>query len=293
MNSITLLSPAKINLTLEVLGVMPDGYHEIRSLIQPVDIFDEVRIELTDEIGIEVSSSGIDIPAGKDNLAWKAADMFIEECRLDKGVIISINKKIPLGSGLGGGSSNAAAVLTGLYRITNALQEEKLFVIAPRLGADVTIFLRTVTSLAEGIGEKVTIVKDFPLLYYVILCPNLHVSTVDVYRKWDDLNKGKQEIKALSNINETIERFKEGTGEFPLCNDLEHPAFELHPEIKSYKQILQSLGSKNVLMTGSGSAVFATFWDELEAYEIYEYLKTSPTFQVFFARGISGWHRLI
>jgi 4-diphosphocytidyl-2-C-methyl-D-erythritol kinase len=293
MSSITLLSPAKVNLTLEVLGVLPDGYHEIRSLIQPVDLFDEVRIELTDVPGIEIATSGIDIPAGQDNLAWKAADIFIKEGRLDKGVLISIKKKIPPGSGLGGGSSNAASVLTGLNRMTNALPAGRLSVIAPLLGADVAFFLRPVTSLIEGIGERVTIAKDLPLLYYVIICPNLHVSTADVYRKWDEMNKGEHEKKAVSDINETIGQLKEERGDLPLYNDLEQPAFELHPEIKSFKQILLSMGAKNVLMTGSGSAVFAACRDELEAYTIYEYLKTSPTFQVFFTRGISGLHRLI
>ncbi len=293
MSSITLLSPAKVNLTLEVLGTRPDGYHDIRSLIQPVDLFDEVKIETIEGEGILISSSGIEIPQGKDNLAWQAADMFLRETGFDTGVAITIKKKIPPGSGLGGGSSNAAAVLTGLNRITNALPEETLFGISPRLGADVAFFLRSVASVAEGIGERITAIKDFPLLYYVILCPSLHVSTVDVYRKWDELNAGIPGDKPLLDIDETIEGFRGGTGDFPLHNDLEAPAFSLFPEIKAFKQILSSLDVKNVLMTGSGSAVFAAFRDELEAHEIYEYLKTSPTFQVFFATGIRGWHRLI
>ena len=293
MSSITLLSPAKVNLTLEVLGTRPDGYHDIRSLIQPVDLFDEVKIETIEGEGIVISSSGIEIPQGRDNLAWKAADMFLRETGFDTGVAISIKKKIPPGSGLGGGSSNAAAVLTGLNRITNALPEETLFGIAPRLGADVAFFLRSVASVAEGIGERITAIKDFPLLYYVILCPNLHVSTVDVYRKWDELNIGAPGDKPFLGIDEIIDGFRRGTGDFPLHSDLEAPAFSLFPEIKAFRQILSSLDVKNVLMTGSGSAVFAVFRDELEAHEIYEYLKTSPTFQVFFATGIRGWHRLI
>jgi 4-diphosphocytidyl-2-C-methyl-D-erythritol kinase len=293
MSSIKLLSPAKVNLTLEVLGKRPDGYHEIRSLLQPVDLFDEVMIETTGVDGIQISSSGIEIPQGEDNLAWKAADLFLKESRLDSGLAISIKKKIPPGSGLGGGSGNAAAVLMGLNRLTDALPEETLFGIAPRLGADVAFFLRSVASVAEGIGERITVIKDFPLLYYVILCPNLHVSTSDVYAKWDDLNKEIPEDRPFPDIYEIVERFKGETGDFPLRNDLEKPAFELHPEIKAFRQILSSLDVKNVLMTGSGSAVYAVFREEFEAYEIYEYLKTSPTFQVFFATGIRGWHRLI
>lgn len=293
MGSITLLSPAKVNLILEVLRKRPDGYHEIRSLIQPVDLFDEVTVETTEGEGILLSASGIDIPRDKDNLAWRAADIFLSEGRLETGVAISIKKKIPPGSGLGGGSGNAAAVLIGLNRITGALPEETLFGLAPRLGADVAFFLRSVASVTEGIGERITVIRDFPLLYYVILCPGLHVSTVDVYTKWDEMNTGTVGDKPASDIYEAVERFKGGTGDFPLRNDLEAPAFELHPEIKAFKQILSSLGAKNVLMTGSGSAVYAVFREELEAHEIYEYLKTSPTFQVFFATGIRGWHRLI
>jgi 4-diphosphocytidyl-2-C-methyl-D-erythritol kinase len=293
MGSITLLSPAKVNLTLEVLGKRPDGYHDIRSLMQPVDLFDEVTIETTEGEGIEIRSSGIDIPQDKSNLAWKAAELFLGESRLDTGVAISIKKKIPPGSGLGGGSSNAAAVLTGLSRITDTLSEETLFGISPRLGADVAFFLRSVASVAEGIGERITVIKDFPLLYYVILCPNLHVSTVDVYTKWDEMNTGATGDKPSFDINETVEMFKGDRRDLPLRNDLEAPAFALYPEIKAYKQILTSLGVKNVLMSGSGSAIYAVFREEFDAYEIYEYLKTSPTFQVFFATGIRGWHRLI
>ncbi len=293
MGSITLLSPAKVNLTLEVLGKRPDGYHEIRSLIQPVDLFDEVMIEMTEAEGIQIGSSGIEIPQGEDNLAWKAADLFLRESRLETGLAITIKKKIPPGSGLGGGSGNAAAVLMGLNRLTDALTEETLFGIAPRLGADVAFFLRSVASVTEGIGERITVIKDFPLLYYVILCPNLHVSTADVYAKWDELNKGIPLEKPSPDIFEIVERFKRQTGDFPLRNDLEAPAFELYPEIRAFRQILSSLDVKNVLMTGSGSAVYAAFRDEFEAYEIHEYLKTSPTFKVFFAAGIKGWHRLI
>ena len=106
MNAITLLSPAKVNLTLEVLGSRPDGYHEIRTIMQPLDLFDQIEIEITDGSGIELSSTGIDVPVGKDNLAWKAAYMFLKEGGLDTGVKIFIRKNIPPGAGLGGGSGN-------------------------------------------------------------------------------------------------------------------------------------------------------------------------------------------
>jgi len=292
MNSITLLSPAKINLTLEVLGSRSDGYHEIRTIMQPVDLFDHIEIEITDKSGIELSSTGIEIPPGKDNLAWKAADVFLKESALESGVKIFIRKSIPPGAGLGGGSGNAAAVLTGLNRITGALSQQKLVNLAPALGADVPFFMRSVTALAEGIGEKITVIKNFPLFYYVLLVPSLHISTADVYRKWDDLNETGVKEGADAK-EEIIDRFRDAERGFPLRNDLEAPAAALHPELRAFKDILASLDAKDVLMTGSGSAVYALFTDEHEALGIYDYLKTSPTFQVFFAKGIKGWHRIV
>lgn len=292
MGSLTLLSPAKINLTLEVLGRRQDGYHEIRSIIQPVDLFDEVSIEQTEE-DIELTSSGIEIPQGKDNLAWKAAALYIGQSGIDVGVRIDIKKKIPPGSGLGGGSSNAAAVLTGLNRIFGALSEDELLRISSSLGADVPLFIRPVSAVIEGIGEKVTPLRGLPLFYYVILCPNVNVSTERVYRKWDELNEGApQDKREHGELESAVEELRKASG-FPLRNDLEAPAEALYPEIKAFKQILTSLEARDVQMTGSGGAVFAVFRDEDKALSIYEYLKTSPTFRVYMAQGIKGRHRLI
>jgi len=295
MSSITLLSPAKINLTLEVLGVRTDGYHEIRSIIQPINLFDEVSVYVEDGEGIEIKSSGVSMPLGKDNLALRAAELFFQKSGVNLKTKIFIKKRIPLGAGLGGGSSNAAAVLIGLNRITNALSEDDLFKIAPNIGADVAFFIRSLTGVVEGIGEKISILKEFPIFHYVLLCPNLHTSTQEVYKKWDELNcAGQNEIApSENNLEKCIKKFIDKKEDPPLQNVLEEPAISLHPEIASYKQILTSLDTKSVLMTGSGSAVYAVFRSEEEAFEIYDYLKISPTFQVFLARGIMGWHKLI
>jgi 4-diphosphocytidyl-2-C-methyl-D-erythritol kinase len=295
MSSITLLSPAKINLTLEVLGVRPDGYHEIRSIIQPISLFDEVSIGVEDGEGIKIESSGVTIPSGKDNLAYRAAELFLQKSGANLKTNIFIKKKIPLGAGLGGGSGNAAAVLIGLNRITNALSGDDLYKIAPNIGADVAFFIRSLTGVVEGIGEKISILKEFPIFHYVILCPNLHTSTEEVYKKWDELNCAAQNKAASSqnNFEERVKKFIDKKEDPPLQNDLEEPAISIHPEIASYKQILTSMDIKSVLMTGSGSAVYAVFRSEEEAFEVYDYLKISPTFQVFLATGIKGWHSLI
>jgi len=248
MSSITLLSPAKINLTLEVLGVRTDGYHEIRSIIQPIDLFDEVSIDVEEGEGIETESSGVSIPTGKDNLAWRAAELFLQKSGINRKINIFIRKRIPLGAGLGGGSSNAAAVLTGLNRITNALSEDDLYKIAPKIGSDVPFFIRSLTASMEGIGEKLSIIKEFPIFHYVILCPNLHTSTLEVYKKWDELNLADQNniAHAEYNLEGCIKKFIDKNGDLPLQNDLEGPAISVHPEIASYKKMLTSLDIKSV-----------------------------------------------
>jgi 4-diphosphocytidyl-2-C-methyl-D-erythritol kinase len=287
MDSITLLSPAKINLTLEVLGKRPDGYHEIRSIVQPVNLFDEVKIEIEGGEGIEIESTGLQIPRGRENLAWKAAEVFLKESGLNFNVRISIKKRIPLGAGLGGGSGNAAAVLVGMNRIAKRFSENELIQIAPKIGADVALFINCRSAVIEGIGEKVTLIRDFPLFYYVLLNPGFETSTRRIYGFWDEM---PEEGLIRTSIEDTVSLFREG--QFPLRNDLEKPAMRLYPGIKALKERLIGMEVEAVSMTGSGSTVFGVFRGEGVAKKVYDYLKDSSMFKVFFAQGISGWHRL-
>jgi 4-diphosphocytidyl-2-C-methyl-D-erythritol kinase len=287
MDSITLLSPAKINLTLEVFGKRPDGYHEIRSIVQPVNLFDEVKIEIEGGEGIEIESTGLQIPRGRENLAWKAAEVFLKESGLNFNVRISIKKRIPLGAGLGGGSGNAAAVLVGMNRIAKRFSENELIQIAPKIGADVALFINCRSAVIEGIGEKVTLIRDFPLFYYVLLNPGFETSTRRIYGFWDEM---PEEGLIRTSIEDTVSLFREG--QFPLRNDLEKPAMRLYPEIKALKERLIGMEVEAVSMTGSGSTVFGIFRGEGGAKKVYDYLKDSSMFKAFFAQGISGWHRL-
>lgn len=289
MGTLNLLSPAKINLALEILGLRQDGYHELRSIMQPIDFFDEVRIETGDGEGIGLESSGIEVPKDKTNLAWRAAETYLSESGLNLRVGIKIKKRIPIGAGLGGGSGNAASVLVGLNKLTGALTENTLLDIASDIGSDVPFFIRSQTALVEGKGERIKTLRDFPLFYYLVLCPTLQVSTQEVYKKWDELN-GENRNESL--IEQAVELFRDGSAPL-LRNDLEDPAITLYPEINSYKKILASMGSDSVLMSGSGSAVYALFKKESEAQAAFEYLKTSPTFKTVLARGIKGWHFVI
>ena len=287
MNTISLLSPAKVNLTLEVLGKRPDGYHEIRSIMQPVDLFDEIKIEVLNGNGIGIETKVHKIPTGKDNLAWKAADIFLKESGLRAMVKILIKKTIPTGAGLGGGSSNAASVLVGLQRITKKLSRNDLMDISPKIGADVAFFISCRSAIAEGTGEKITMIRDLPLFHYILVNPGFEVSTRDIYKQWDKFQTG---VKIPGNVTETITLLM--NGEFPLRNDLEKAAIDLYPEIKTLKELLLSLGIKAVSMTGSGPTVFAGFKEEKAGLDIYNYLKTSTKYKVFYVKGIAGWHRL-
>jgi len=288
MHSITLLSPAKINLTLEVIRKRQDGYHDIRSIVQPINLFDEVRIEVEKGDGITLESTGIEIPRGKENLARRAAEVFLKECGISLKIRIFIKKRIPVGAGLGGGSGNAAAVLVGINRITNKFSEDDLIRFSSKIGADVPLFIHCRSSIIEGIGDKVTLISSFPLFYYVLLNPGFEVSTKRIYELWDEAFKEEGLIR--DGIEHKISLFRRG--EFPLINDLEKLAIAIYPEIKNLREKLISMDVEAVSMTGSGPTVFGVFNDEKKAKMIYDYFRDSTKFKVFFAQGISGWHRL-
>ena len=287
MKSITLLSPAKINLTLEVLGKREDGYHEIRSIIQPVNLFDEINIKIEEGEGIELDSKGLEVPKSENNLAWKAADIFIRESGIRVKIKILLTKKIPVGAGLGGGSSNAAAVLVGLNRLSKKFSQGELIILSSKIGADVAFFITCKTAIVEGFGEKITLIRDFPHYYYLLLNPGFEASTKKIYELWDELTHG---AKDHNKIEDTISLFKRGA--LPLHNDLEAPATKLYPVITNLKERLLNLGVENASMTGSGPTTFSIFKEEKGAKVFYNILKDSTSFKVFLVKGISGWHRL-
>ncbi len=286
MSFVKLLSPAKVNLFLRILGKRPDGYHEIQSILQPVSLFDEISLSVESGEGSSLSCSGREMPLGKDNLAVAASHLYLEEAGIQKRVSIGIKKNIPLGAGLGGGSSNAAAVLVGLNRILRKFTDRDLLRMAASLGADVPFFVRSTTSFVEGVGERVGVLSDFPLFHYVILFPGKSLSTREVYERWERPEDPPEKVDPGS----LAERFRRG--DFPLENSLETAVFALFPEIFSLKEIFQSLGARFMIVSGSGSSVFSVFGEQREAEEVYEYLGTSSEFDVFLARGINGWHFL-
>ena len=286
MSSVKLLSPAKVNLFLRILGKRPDGYHEIQSILQPVSLFDEISISVEPGDGISLSGSGRAVPSGKDNLAVAACCLYLETSGLRKEVSVAIRKNIPLGAGLGGGSSNAAAALVGLNRLLRRFSERELLGMAASLGADVPFFLRSTSSFVEGVGERVNVLSRFPLFHYVIIFPRESILTREVYSRWEPPDQTPERVDPVL-LAESFCR-----GDFPLENGLEPAVFGISPGIVSLRETFRSLGARFVLVSGSGSSVFSVFRQRSAAEEIHEYLATSSEFDVFLASGISGWHFL-
>ena len=260
-----LLSPAKINLFLYVTGKRADGYHTVRTLMCGIGLNDEITLSFgKGETTCDCNHP--DVPSGTANIAQRAAELFLtitgkKDDSRHESVAISIKKRIPVGAGLGGGSSNAASVLLGLNRHYGyPLSKETLLSIGASLGADVSFFIYGGPALAGGIGDILEPAPDIPPFRVVIVYPGVVVSTESVYK---NLNLGltnheKENKKILFNEN-TFDPVAS------LHNDLEAAAMMLCPDIGSAREALKAAGAEGVLMSGSGSSVFGIFFDDIRA----------------------------
>src|ERR1039457_3573216 len=272
IKTVRLEAPAKVNYRLDVLRRRPDGYHDLRMIMQRIDLCDLIEISLVDTPGIRVSCGRAGVPDGPGNIAWKAANLLLELSGERTGISINITKRIPVAAGMGGGSSDGATVLMGVNKLLGLeLSEQRLMEIGVKLGADVPFFIFKKAALAEGIGERLTAMEYLPEAWLAIVNPNVHVSTAWVYQNLK-LTTGRDEnkiplfykdIKALCAI---------------LSNDLETVTLERHPVIKEIKQRLICAYSAGALMSGSGPPVFRVFEKEEAARRAAEEL----------ARG-TGW----
>lgn len=287
MSSITVSSPAKINLFLEILSKRADGYHNIQTVFQKISLCDEVRIRVSDRQGITVTCSAPDIPSGADNLAYRAADLLLKKYRLQTGVSIEIEKNIPAGAGLGGGSSNAAATLMGLDRMFELNMDTADYIdLSLNIGADVAFFtMNSATALASGTGETLhPFTLNIPV-WIAVIFPGFGVSTAWAYktysRKYNLLTKHKKNSILNSSIN-TIEQLVS-----ILHNDFEEIVWDAHPEIKTLKQRLVETGARGALMSGSGSSVFGVFDSRHQAEQCLEQLLSeNSNWKGFVARAV-------
>ncbi len=248
------LSPAKVNLFLAVTGRRPDGYHELVSLMCPLELADRIHIRVGGG-PITVHCDHPDVPETGANLAHQAARGFLDAASIDTGVDITIDKQIPVAAGLGGGSSNAATVLAGLNHHFGApLAPAALAELALGIGADVPFFLLNRPALATGIGEILHPFGPLPPYSMLLLCPPYGVSTAGVYKNLNlALTKCKKIHKSYPLESQAFDVDRH------LCNDLEEVAGSMHPDIYTAKATLLDAGAAGALMSGSGPTVFGLF----------------------------------
>jgi 4-diphosphocytidyl-2-C-methyl-D-erythritol kinase len=252
--ALVLRSPAKINLFLGVVGRRPDGYHDLISLMCPLTLADEVCIRFGDG-PLTVACDHPDVPEDETNLALRAARRFMAAASANSGLEITIEKRIPVAAGLGGGSSNAAAVLTGLNdHFGLPLSPAALAGMAVAIGADVPFFLSGRPALATGIGEILQPVGPLRPYHVVLLCPPYGLSTAAVYK---NLNLALTKCKKIHK-SYPLERQDFDVARH-LCNDLEDVAASMHPDIQVAKVSLLDHGASGALMSGSGPTVFGLF----------------------------------
>ena len=285
MDKLTLKSPAKINLFLEVLKKRDDGYHEILSLIQAVDLCDELVLQKK-ETGVVISCDYPDCPTDESNLAFKAASMLLEEETTKEGVSIHIKKKIPISAGLGGGSSNAAATLKGINRLFELeLPDKKLHDLASRIGSDVPFFLYSGQALVKGRGEKIKPINIMYRDYWLVLvCPGFEVSTRWAYQNVKiSLTKERKEIN-LENLENGSVFFKALRS---FRNDLEEVVSKRYPVVQKIKEILENSGALKSSMSGSGPTVYGVFDRKPQAEEVTKKLLRGD-WQIFLTQPIPG-----
>ncbi len=264
MNSpscVAFLAPAKLNISLEVYGKRPDGYHNIRSVMVPVSLYDEVTVEEAPG-GIAVAAGDRSVPSDSSNTCHKAARLFMEREGVPRGVRISIRKRIPSEAGLGGGSSDAAATFKGLMALTGVVPpEDALLSMAASVGADVPFFLCGRPALVEGLGDRVSPLDWAVLVWALIVKPPFGLPTREGYERLrrapgeSTPRRGLPAIRAWDDVVSIV------------GNDFEPAWADARPEIGEIKAELLAAGAAAAGMTGSGSAVFGLFRDEEKARE--------------------------
>ena len=253
MTTIQLKAPCKVNYRLDVLRRRSDGYHDLRMIMQRVDLCDTITLSLSDIPGVRVTCGSAGVPDGSGNIAWRAADALLHRSDRRPGIDISIDKKIPVAAGLGGGSSDAATVLMGVNDLLGlGLSEQDLMAIGVTLGADVPFFIFKKTALAEGIGELLTPLYAVPPAWLVLVNPRVSVSTAWVYQNLELTNRD-----AISILPRSFSTVRDLCG--VLANDLETVTIGRYPIIREIKERLLREGAAGALMSGSGPTVFGVF----------------------------------
>jgi 4-diphosphocytidyl-2-C-methyl-D-erythritol kinase len=268
MEVLQLESPAKVNLRLEILKRREDGYHELRTVLQKISLHDTLHFSLKKEKGVSIVADHPSLPIGKTNLVYQAVQSVLKISGYKGGVHIEIEKRIPLGAGLGGGSSNAATTLKALNQLLEMnLSKRELMGMGLEIGADVPFFFLRGAAIGSGVGERLK-KEELPNLWYVLIYPNFEVSTRWAYQNFVLTNQ-----QFHFNLHKFL-KSPEGISRI-LLNHLEEVVSKKYPQIGIMEKILFSAGALGALMTGSGPTVFGLFQDDKSATGAYAKIKKS------------------
>ncbi len=275
MNTCTIKAYAKINLGLDVLGVLPGGYHEVKMVMQTVGIWDELTLEKTDG-GIVIETDSRELPTDENNIIYKAARLMQEEFGLPGGIRVSLQKNIPVAAGMAGGSADAAAVMKAMNQLYELeLSEERLRELGVRIGADVPYCIMGGTALAEGIGEKLTRLAAAPQCVLVVAKPDRNVSTKEVYTALDALLDYTH--PDIDGMTAAIRAGDLAGVAARLGNVLEAVTAERCPQVTAIRRVMDSHGAMGSLMSGSGPTVFGIFDDQAKAETVAKLIADTDT----------------
>ena len=274
MKSTTEYAYAKINLALDVTGVRENGYHDVRMIMQSVNLHDTLKLYKTENEGITLSVGTAPLPAGPGNLVYDAAALLFEKYSIQDGVRIELDKTIPMSAGLAGGSSDAAATLRGVNRLFElGLSDDELRQLGVTLGADIPYCISGGTAIAEGIGEIITPIPAIPNCWLLLVKPPAGVSTGFVYK---NLDMDHLEHPDVGGMIEAIRRGSYVGMVSKLGNVLETVTLAHCPEIATIKSQMQSLGADGVMMSGSGPTVYGIFPTRDAAAFAYTHFRVGP-----------------
>lgn len=286
MNKLEIKAYAKINLGLDVVRRLKNGYHEVKMVMQTVGIYDVLTFEKAVE-GIVVTTDSGELPTDENNLIYKAARLMKERFGIEEGVRIHLQKNIPIAAGMAGGSTDAASTLKGMRDLFELeCSDEELKEIGVKIGADVPYCVMGGTALAEGIGEKLTALKAAPDCVLLVAKPDINVSTKFVYEHLD-----ARGVSRHPDIDGMVEAIEEGSLQGVverMENVLESVTIPAHPIIDTIKSRMKELGAVNSLMSGSGPTVFGIFENKELAQKAYEQIKSEELAKQIFVTGFVG-----
>ena len=271
-------SGCKVNLLLNILGLRPDGFHELETVMHPIAVFDRLSI-IDDGEGIALTCTNPSLPTDSRNLIYQAAAQFLAAAQIKKGVRLHLEKNIPVSAGLGGGSANAATTLMAMNELFGApLSSDRLHTLAAALGSDVPFFLQTQPALATGRGEQIRSLKAFPALrgaFFLLIHPGFGIPTAWAYQRLADfpeaLNGKPGQAENLISLLDQPNLENAGAA---LYNSLEAPALSKYPLLSLFQEFLLENGASGVLMSGSGSTTFALARDKSTAENLRERFKS-------------------